>query len=184
MPMASWGCCLEPLEKLESHLLLELKALCEGAWKIGEFAAFSQHLIMQVTLEPFALLKVTTKAYPELQAMLIGIHQYKPTWVVEGTSAMPKELDFTSSTMGEWEDKPEDPVGLDTMHCTESTLGKVSLPLKACFIPGKAGAYAASTAYPRKWHAMGGFIILDVDGVEVLLVWMILWLLDEPTLKG
>ena len=31
MPVASWGYCLELLEKLESHILLELKALHEGA---------------------------------------------------------------------------------------------------------------------------------------------------------
>ena len=64
--MVSWGCCLEPLEKLESHVLLELKALPEGAWKMGEFMAFFQHLIMQVILEPCALLKVVQKAHAEL----------------------------------------------------------------------------------------------------------------------
>ena len=41
-PIASWGLCIEPLEKMESRILLELKALCEGAWKMGEFMAFSQ----------------------------------------------------------------------------------------------------------------------------------------------
>ena len=41
MPMASQGRCMEPLEKPESHVLLELKALCEGAWKIGEFMELS-----------------------------------------------------------------------------------------------------------------------------------------------
>ena len=40
--MASWGHCLEPLEKIESHILLELKALREGAWKMGKFTVFSQ----------------------------------------------------------------------------------------------------------------------------------------------
>ena len=100
MPVASWGCCLEPLEKLESHvLMLELKALHEGTWKMGKFMAFSQHLVMQVMLELCALLKVVLKAHLELQAMLINIQQYKPTWVVGGASATPKELDFTSSTM-------------------------------------------------------------------------------------
>ena len=29
-PIASWGYCLEPLEKMESRILLELKALREG----------------------------------------------------------------------------------------------------------------------------------------------------------
>ena len=35
MPIASWGCCLELLKKMESCVLLELKALHEGAWKMG-----------------------------------------------------------------------------------------------------------------------------------------------------
>ena len=123
---------------MESYILLELKALHQGAWKMGEFMAFSQQLIMQVTLELWALLKVMLKAHPELQAMLIDIQQYKPTWAVGFASAMPKELDFPSSTMGKWEDEPDDSVDLDNMHCTESALHKVSLPPKACFVPGKA----------------------------------------------
>ena len=66
MPIASWGHCLKPLEKMESHVLLELKALHEGAWKMGKFMAFSQQLTMQVTPELRALLKVVLKAHPEL----------------------------------------------------------------------------------------------------------------------
>ena len=58
MPMANWGHCLKLLEMLESHILLELKTLQEGAWKIGKFTAFSQHLIVQIMLELLALLKV------------------------------------------------------------------------------------------------------------------------------
>ena len=42
MPMANWGHCLELLEKLESHVLLELKALHKGTWKMGKFMAFPQ----------------------------------------------------------------------------------------------------------------------------------------------
>ena len=99
---------------------------------------FSQYLIIQVTPELQALLKVVLKAHPELQAMLINVQQYKPTWAIGGMSTVPKELDFPSSTTGEWEDEPDDPVDLDNMHCTESALGKVSLPPKACFVLGKA----------------------------------------------
>ena len=47
-------------------------------------------------------------------------------------------MDFPSSTAGKWGDEPDDPVDLDNMHCTESALGKVSLPPKARFVPGKA----------------------------------------------
>ena len=68
--------------------------------------AFSQQLVMQVTLELHALLKVALKAHPELQAILIDVQQYKPTWAVGGASAVPKELDFPSSTTGKWEDEP------------------------------------------------------------------------------
>ena len=70
--------------------------------------------------------------------MLINVYQYKPRWAIGGTSAMPKELDFPSSTVGNWEDELDEPVDLDAMHCTESALGKVSLPPKAYFVPGKA----------------------------------------------
>ena len=44
---------------------------------------------MQVTLELHPLLKVVLKAHLELQAMLIDVQQYKPTWVVEDTAATP-----------------------------------------------------------------------------------------------
>ena len=50
MPVESWGHCLDPLEELESRVLLELNALHEGACKMGESMVFSQHLAMQVTL--------------------------------------------------------------------------------------------------------------------------------------
>ena len=103
---------------------------------MGKFTAFSQNLTMQVTLELWALLKVTLKAHLELQVMLIDVQQYKPTWAIGGTSTMPEELDFPSSTAGKW-DEPDDPVDLDDMHSAKSALGKVSLPPKACFVPGK-----------------------------------------------
>ena len=66
--MASWGRCLEALEQEESRVALELKALREGAWKLSEFTAFSPRLTMRVSLELKALLKVASKAHPELQA--------------------------------------------------------------------------------------------------------------------
>ena len=40
--------------------------------------------------------------------------------------------------MGKWEDKPNEQVDLDVIHHTKSALGKVSLPPKVCFVPGKA----------------------------------------------
>ena len=82
-------------------------------------------------------MKVVPKAHPELQAMLINVQQYKPTWAIGGTSTVPEELDFPSSNTGKCEDEPDDPVDLDAMQCTECALGKVSLPPKACFVLGK-----------------------------------------------
>ena len=70
---------------------------------MDEFTVFSQNLIMQVTPELWALLKVVPKAHPELQVMLINVQQYKPTWAVQGASIMPEELDFPSSTTGKWD---------------------------------------------------------------------------------
>ena len=84
--MASWGCGLEPLEKLESSILLELKALQKGACKMGELLALSQHLVLQVMPGLKTLLKVTLKAYPKLFAMFINIQQCNPTWIVGSTS--------------------------------------------------------------------------------------------------
>ena len=70
--------------------------------------------------------------------MLINVQQYKPTWAVGGMSAAPKKLDFPSSTVGKWEDEPDNLVNLDAMHCTKSAQGEMSLPPKAHSVPGKA----------------------------------------------
>ena len=122
---------MEPLEKLENHILLELEALQEGAWKIGKFMVFSQHLVIQVMPELYALFKVVVKAHLELQPMHIDIQQYKPRWVIGGASVAPLELEFPSNTTGKWEDELDELVDLVAMHCTKSALGKVSLPPKA-----------------------------------------------------
>ena len=65
-PAATWKRCLEALEQLDSRVLLELKALREGAFKLAEFRAFAKHLTMWVSKELRALLKVAHKAHPEL----------------------------------------------------------------------------------------------------------------------
>ena len=98
---------------------------------------------MQVTPELCTLLMFVPKAHPELQSMLINVQHFRPTWVLGGASATLRELYFTSRTAGKWEDesdkpdKLDEPLDLDAMHCTKSALGKVSLPPKAHFIPGK-----------------------------------------------
>ena len=73
---AMWGHCLEAFEQLDSRILLELKVLREGAYKLSEFTAFAKHLTMQISKELRALLKVAHKVHPELQALLIDLMQY------------------------------------------------------------------------------------------------------------
>ena len=65
-PVASWGRCLDVLEQQESRVLLELKAIREGAWKLSEFTAFSQRLVFRISPELKALLKISNRAHPEL----------------------------------------------------------------------------------------------------------------------
>ena len=93
---------------------------------------------MQLMLELYTMLMVVVKAHPKLQAMLNDVQQYKPTWIVGGISATPLELDFTSSTLDEWENKPDELVNLATMHCAKISLDKVTLLPKVRFVLGKA----------------------------------------------
>ena len=72
-PVATWGCCLEALEQSDSRVLLELKVLREGAYKLSEFTAFAKHLTIQVRKELCALLKVVHKMHPVLQVLLINL---------------------------------------------------------------------------------------------------------------
>ena len=76
--MASWYRYFQPLEKLESHILLNLKALYNSTMENGNFIEFPQNPVMQVTEELHALLKVSLKTHLELQAVFINIQQYKP----------------------------------------------------------------------------------------------------------
>ena len=76
--MASWGYCLEPMEKLAIHILLELKTLHKGNWEVDTIMAFSQQLNMQVMPELYTLLKLTSKVYPELYAIFADIHNTSP----------------------------------------------------------------------------------------------------------
>ena len=68
--------------------------------------------------------------------------------------------------MGGW-DEPDNPVNLDNMHSTESALGKVSLLPKTCFVPGKV-VHVQFDRGSQEGHAMGRFVILDMDGKEVI----------------
>ena len=49
--LATWEHCLEALKESDSHILLSLKVLCEGAFKLLKFTAFLKHLTMRVSRE-------------------------------------------------------------------------------------------------------------------------------------
>ena len=83
VPVATWGCNLDALKQSDNHILLELKALHEGAYKLLEFTAFTKYCIMRVSKELHALLKVAHKVHPELQALLIDLMRYQPKLLVE-----------------------------------------------------------------------------------------------------
>ena len=100
--------------------------------------------------------------------MCIDIQQYKCTWIVGGTPAVPQELDLTSSAAGKWEDEPHKLVDLDAMHYAGTALGKAELPPKECFVVGKAMHVHHDGGF-QKGHAKGNFVILDVDCVEIIL---------------
>jgi len=161
--VASWGRCLEVLEQTESRVLLELKALREGAWKLSEFTAFAPNLVMKVSRDLRALLKIANKANPELQAMLIDLLQYRPKLLVSEDRAAPLELG-----MEEPLELAEDL--LEDMTTAESALRKpLHLPAKARFAKGPA-THVQFDGGSQDGHGTGGFVILDKDGREIIRV--------------
>ena len=58
-------------------------------------------------------------------------------------------------------------IDLETMHYILSTLGNVSLPPKAHFVPSKA-VYVQLDGGSQEGHATGGFVILKMDGEKII----------------
>jgi hypothetical protein len=120
------------LELEDSRVLLELKALREGCWKLSEFTAYASNLSIKISPELKALLKIAPKAHPELHALLIDLTQYRPKFIVGDRSAAPEELGMEAEA-------PEAPEDLDEMKTAEHALQKpIHLPAKARFTPGPA----------------------------------------------
>ena len=69
--------------------------------------------------------------------------------------------------MGKWEDESDEMVYMDTMHCTDTTLAKVNLPPNAGFVLSDS-LYVQLNSSSLEWYANSGFIILDVDSVEII----------------
>ncbi len=128
-PVASWGRTLDTLELSESKVVLELKALREGAWKLGEFTSYATNLTMRISPHLKALVKVAHKAHPTLHAMLIDLMTYKPKFLAHDKSDAPTELGM------EAEARETDDIA--DMKTAEDSLRKpIHLPPKARFQSG------------------------------------------------
>ena len=66
LPVASWGRCLDPLEQQDSRVLLELRALREGCWKLSEFTTYANRLVLSVSRGLKALLALSKRAHPDI----------------------------------------------------------------------------------------------------------------------
>ena len=130
LPVASWGRRLEILETEDSRVLLELKALREGCWKLSEYVSYSKHLTMKISADLKTLLKIAHRAHPELHALLIDLRLYKPSFVVDDAAQAPAELKMDA--------RPEYLEALiEDMKTAEAALQKpIHLPVRARFAPG------------------------------------------------
>lgn len=64
--VASWGRCLEFLECEDPRVLLELRALKEGFWKLAEYTAYAQKLVVCISPLLKSLLKMANRTHPTL----------------------------------------------------------------------------------------------------------------------
>ena len=126
------------MEAQEIHVILELKALREGAWKLVEYTAYHQNLAFIVSKDLRALLKIAHKARPEIHASLINLQMYQPAWLVDTKLVAPKELEFTVDE--EFPTPGEAALGwtLEDIATAERALRKpLSIPAKSRFLSGK-----------------------------------------------
>ena len=65
------------------------------------------------------------------------------------------------------------------MHYAETAFRKLSLPTNACFILGKS-VHVHFVGGSQEDHAMGGFVVMDVDIVEIIQAG---WYYSAPTKK-
>jgi hypothetical protein len=130
LPVASWGRRLDTMELEDSRVLLELKALREGCWKLNEYVSYSTRLTMKISPDLRALLKIANRANPELHAYLIDLRLYKPKYVIDETTEAPAELRMDA--------RPEYlEAQAEDMKTAEVALQKpIHLPARARFTPG------------------------------------------------
>ena len=85
---------MEATERHLPHVVLELMAFREAAWRLADVCAYARpgQLSMAVSAELKALLKLASKAHPQLLVMLVYLHLYRPHLVAATTKVAPPEL--------------------------------------------------------------------------------------------
>ena len=85
---------MEAAERQLPHVVLELTAFREAAWKLADVFACAHpgQLSMAVSAELKALLKLAGKAHPQLQAILVNLHLCGQRLVAATTQVAPPEL--------------------------------------------------------------------------------------------
>lgn len=73
-------------------MLLELRALREGCWKLSEYTTYANRLVLSVSRGLKALLGLSKRAHPDIQAMAIDLAQYKPKFLVNTPSVAPSAM--------------------------------------------------------------------------------------------
>ena len=80
----------------------------EAAWKLADVCAYARpgQLTMAVSAELKALMKLAGKAHPQLQAMLVDLHLYRPRLVAATTKLSPPELHMENPAT--WPDEDDE----------------------------------------------------------------------------
>ena len=171
-PVASWGRCLEFLECEDPRVLLELRALKEGLWKLAEFTAYAKKLVISISQILKSLLKLSNRTHPTLQALVIDLLQYKPKFIVpdfHDPRAAPSELGMEAPPV-DVADLQEKRARMDERFQVLSALKQpMHLPPKAQFIEGDS-VHVQFDGGAQDGVGTGGFVILDKNEKEVVRV--------------
>ena len=142
------------MELEDSRVLLELRALREGASKLSEYTAYARNLTMKITPHLKALLKVANKSHPAIHALLIDLMTYKPKLLVGEAPVAPPEMGMENEAL-------EDPTEIEDMKTAEGALQKpIHLPIRARFQKGPP-IHVQFDGGAQNGHGTGGFAILD-----------------------
>ena len=141
-------------------------------WKLSEFAAFAQNLVLNITPALKSLLKLSGRAHPSLQAMLVDLMQYRPKLLVQTDRVAPLTLGMEAPPVGPT--VPEDPEGYkelftDMWEAATALHNPLHLPPKARFQKGDA-IHVQFDGGSQEGHGTGGFVILNQHGTEIVRV--------------